>query len=98
MVNHWSSGVDALVLGLADHVVEEGVVQPECVAEARCVFAVNPLLPVEPPEIDSLFLEWTDDRIEIGIGPVLVIDSERHRSLASVGIDVTLRAVVVGSS
>ena len=98
VVNHWSSGIYALTFGLAHHVVEECVVQPECVAEALRIFAFFPLLPVKPPEINSLLLERMNHGVEIGIGPVFVVNAERNRGFAAVWIDVAFRSVVIRSA
>ena len=94
MVDHRAAGIYSLISRLADHIVEEGVVQPECVVKSLHVLAELPLLPVEPPEVNSLTLERTDHGIEICVRPVDVIHPERYRSLAAVRIDVTLRAVI----
>ena len=98
VIDHRTSRVDALAFTLAHHVIEEGVVQPESVAQPRHIFAFLPLLPVEPPEIHTLFLERADYGVEIGIGPVLIVYSERNRSLAAIGIDITFRPVIDGSA
>ena len=42
------------------------------------VFAVFPLLPVEPPEVDALLFEGVDDAVKIGVGPCLLADAEGH--------------------
>ena len=94
MVYHRAAGIYSLISRLADHIVEEGVVQPERVVESWNILAELPLLPVEPPEVNSLTLERTDHGIEICVRPVDVIHPERYRSLAAVRIDVTLRAVI----
>ena len=98
VIDHRTSRVDALAFTLAHHVMEESVVQPEGVAQSLHVFAFLPLLPVEPPEIHTLFLERTDYGVEIGICPVLIVDSERNRSLAAISIDITFRSVIDGSA
>ena len=98
VIDHRTSRVDALAFTLAHHVIEEGVVQPESVAKSRHIFAFLPLLPVEPPEIHTLFLERTDYGVEVGIGPVLIVYSERNRSLAAISIDITFRSVIDGSA
>ena len=97
VIDHRPAGVGTLVRALADDVVEEGVVEPEGVGEAFGVFAEPPLLPVEPPEIDALPLEGTDDGIEVGVGPGFLVDAERDRGLGAVLLDVPLGSVVVGS-
>ena len=59
-------------------VVEEGVVEPEGVREPRSEFRLHPLLPVEPPEIDALALHGVQHGLKIGVGPLLLVDVERH--------------------
>ena len=43
------------------HVVEEYMVAPESLSESVGVGACEVLLPVEPPEINALFLERTQE-------------------------------------
>ena len=43
------------------HVVIEHVVAPEGLAESVDIIAREVLLPIEPPEVDALFLTFTDD-------------------------------------
>ena len=97
VIDYWTAGVDALALALAYHVIEEGVVQPECIAQVRNIFAEFPLLPVKPPEIDSLAFERTDHGIEICVSPGLVVNPEGNRGLAAVLLYVALRPIIVGS-
>ena len=97
VIDYGTAGVDALALALAHHVIEEGVVQPECIAQIRNIFAELPLLPVKPPEIYSLTLERTDNGIEICISPGLVVNPERNRGLAAVLLYVALRPIIVRS-
>ncbi len=100
----------ALGHALAHLVVEEGVIEPEGIAEILHIFALLPLLPVEPPEVHALLLERMDDGVEVGVSPLSLVHSERHRSLvaglsglrirtcelvAAFAIDIALRAVIV---
>ena len=59
-------------------VVEEGVVEPEGVRKSRGEFRLHPLLPIEPPEIDALALHRVQHGLEVGVGPFLFVDMERH--------------------
>ena len=94
MVDHRATCIYSLISRLTHHIVEEGVVQPERVVESWNILAELPLLPVEPPKIDSLALERAYHGIEISVRPVNVVHPERHGGLASVRIDVPLRAVI----
>ena len=94
VVNHRTSRIDALSGRLTLHIAEESVIQPESVAQSLGIFAFFPLLPVEPPEIHALLFERTDDRVEIGVCPILIVYSERNRSLGTIRINVILRSVI----
>ena len=87
--------MDAFISALADLVVEECVVQPESVVQAFHVFAVLPLLPVEPPEVHAHVLERMDDGVEVGVCPVPVADAERYGNLFTLFVDISLRSVIV---
>ena len=79
VIDHGTRGLfGAEAAGAPHFVIEEGVVEPEGVAQALDVFALLPLLPVQPPEIHALALQRVDDAVEVGIGPGLLVDAEGH--------------------
>ena len=98
VIDDRTAGINSLAGALADHVIEESIVQPESIAETRSIFTDSPLLPVKPPEIHALTLERTDHGIEIRVSPCLVVNPERHRGFGTVRIDITLRSVIFGSA
>ena len=55
--------------------VEEDVVAPECLAERIGVGAGKILLPVEPPEVDTLALVVTDDGREERLCEILPVEA-----------------------
>ena len=63
-----------LPLGMA----EEGVVEPEGVRQPGGELRFGPLLPVEPPEIHAVTLHRAQHGLEIGVGPLPLVDAERH--------------------
>ena len=81
--------------GTADLVVEEGMVQPEGVAQARHILAFLPLLPVQPPEIHALLLQGMQHGVEIGIGPGTLVHAERHAGMIAVAFHIATGAVIV---
>ena len=52
------------------------MVKPESIVEPWNIFAVAPLLPVKPPEVNSELFKWPDDTVEIRICPFDLTDSE----------------------
>ena len=56
------------------HVLEEDVVVPEGLAKAVDMLVEEPLLPVEPPEIDAFLLADTDDVVEHGFVEIVVLE------------------------
>ena len=80
---------------LADFVIEESMVEPECVAEALHVIAVTVLLPVKPPKINSHVLQRVDYRVEICVSPVTVGDAETDRAFVAVLVNKAFRTVII---
>ena len=70
--------------------VEEYVVAPECLAERIGVGAGEILLPVEPPEVDTLALVVTDDGREERLCEILPVEapSDVVFVVVEVGIDI----------
>ena len=113
VINHRPVGIFAQGQALSFLVIEETPVEPESIAEILGIAAHLPLLPVKPPEVNSLTLKWSDDRVEICISPFLLIDAERDRSAVSrlsyrrlgpgklilfLSVNIVLRSVVVISA
>ena len=97
----------------ADLIVEEGVIDPEGVVEFGHVAALAPLLPVEPPEVHSLGLQGVNHRIEVGVGPLLLVHAvgdggvisrlsdgilEPRELVSALFVDIALGAVVIGGA
>ncbi len=68
------------------HFIEKHVVAPECLTEAVDERACEILLPVEPPEVYTLFFKWTDEVFEECFGKLFVFEVPCD-ALFFVGID-----------
>ena len=73
--------------------VEEDVVAPECLAERIGVGAGKILLPVEPPEVDTLALVVTDDGREERLCEILPV--EAPTDVVFVVVEVLARELAV---
>ena len=80
MINERTRCLEALFLSLTQHIVEEGIIEPERITQSFHITALAPLLPVKPPEIHSLFLQRMNNRIEIGICPCLLTHTKWYWS------------------
>ena len=56
----------------------EGVVKPESIAQVLCKLALLPLLPVEPPEVDTNILKRAQNGLKVGIRPLLLVNLKRN--------------------
>ena len=74
VIYHRSRSLKAKRLSLTHLVIEEGIIQPECIAQVLDISRLLPLLPVKPPEIHSLTVKRTDHSLEICISPVCLRD------------------------
>ena len=63
------------------HLIEENMITPESFAQTVGVWACEILLPIEPPEIHSLFFKGTDEVLEEGFGKLLIFEFPRDTFL-----------------
>ena len=74
------------LFSLALHVAEPDVVAPECVAQPRHFFVGEPLLPVEPPEVDAFFHVGVQIGVEQGFHKALVAAKKLHSFAVGVAV------------
>ena len=55
------------LVGIALHVFKEGIVEPPGVVQRRYILVEDPLLPIEPPEVDPLLFDGVQHDIEKGL-------------------------------
>ena len=77
------------------HVVEENVIAPESLAQSFGIETGEVLLPVNPPEIDTLFLTLTDDMPEHGAVEGGVFEHPRHPVAADVHVCCYLSEMIL---
>ena len=90
---------EGTVLALQLLVVEEDMVQPEGVAQVGFVLGNHPLLPVDPPEIDTDILVRAQNVLEEGFVEILVLDIPADGTVGigqAVGRDVGIAVGQVG--
>ena len=113
MIDERTVGILSARNALTNLVVEECPIDPEGVVQTFHILTVHPLLPVQPPKVNSLFLKRMNDGIEVGISPFLLIHTIRnrgkmalfsetpvvpHKRVRLTSVDISLRTVIIVST